>query len=195
MSEDRAAARSLQEFQAFGESFKSESDRGAALVAASMLDDRLCSILRAFMIESKETDALLEGGPNAPLGTFSSRAAAALALGLIEPAEFRNVSIIRKIRNAFGHGWGQITFEDAPIRDLCRQLTSRQPRENLSSRGWFDAAVINLLGDWNPRPRLVREERRHAKEWPGKARYGRVVADENNTASSFKVEFLDEPKT
>jgi mannitol operon repressor len=62
--------------------FSKESDCGAALVAASMLDGRLEDILSAFFVDGKTAEGLLNGF-NAPLGTFSSRASAAFALGLI----------------------------------------------------------------------------------------------------------------
>ena len=50
------------ESQTFGEflsEFAKESDRGAALVAAAMLDERLENILAAFMVASKTSDELL----------------------------------------------------------------------------------------------------------------------------------------
>jgi DNA-binding MltR family transcriptional regulator len=105
----------------FTREFNQESDRGAALVAASLLDERLKAILQAFLLQSKVSSELL-GGFNAPLGTFSSRASAAYALGLIQRNEFDEINLIRKIRNEFGHKWKGVTFNAAPIADLCRSL-------------------------------------------------------------------------
>src|SRR5262245_59615110 len=84
--------------------FAKESDRGAALVAAAMLDERLKEILSAFLVTSKASEDLLEGF-TAPLGTFSARASAAFAMGLLQENEFKEITLIRKIRNEFGHEW------------------------------------------------------------------------------------------
>jgi hypothetical protein len=70
----------------FLQRFYKESDRGAALLAASMLDEIALRILRAFLIEQPESEKLLEGF-NAPLGTFNARLVAAYSLGLIETDE------------------------------------------------------------------------------------------------------------
>src|SRR5436309_2098301 len=90
--------------------FNKESDRGAALIAASMLDERLYEILESFFVESKTSRDLLTGF-NAPLGTFSARASAAYSLALIQENEFNEITTIRKIRNEFGHEWQQVSLE------------------------------------------------------------------------------------
>jgi hypothetical protein len=42
----------ILELASFTEEFNRESDRGAALVAASLLDERLKGILQAFLLDS-----------------------------------------------------------------------------------------------------------------------------------------------
>jgi len=152
--------------------FNKESDRGAALVAASMLDERLEEILRAFLVDTPTSKDLLLGF-NAPLGTFSAKANAALSLGLIQENEFKEITIIRKIRNEFGHGWKPVSFESGKIADLCRQLPWLGPAEyevGSTLRARFNAAVAILLTDLLWRVRLVSKERRAFKVWPNKAR-------------------------
>ena len=92
----------LREFRAFLEALNKESERGAVLVAATMLEDLLGRSIHAFLIAHEETDRLLEGF-NAPLGTFSAWAIAAFALGILSEREFRECERIRKIRNVFAH--------------------------------------------------------------------------------------------
>lgn len=67
----------------FTSELNGETDRGAALVAASRLDEILKNILTSFLRRTKSSDDLLEG-VNAPLGTFSARASACHALGLFQ---------------------------------------------------------------------------------------------------------------
>ena len=68
--------------------FNRESDRGAALTAAAVLDDRLSEILAAFFADVPSAKEL-NTGFNAPLGSLASRAAAAHALGLIQDNELK----------------------------------------------------------------------------------------------------------
>lgn len=153
--------------------FNKESDRGAALVAASMLDERLQEILAAFFTDSTASRDLLAGF-NAPLGTFSSRASAAYALGLIQENEFKEITIIRKIRNEFGHGWEPVSFESGAIASLAGKLPWLGPAEHEAGatlRSRFNFAIAILLTDLMWRSQLVAKERRAPKNWPNKSRY------------------------
>lgn len=152
--------------------FNKESDRGAALVAASMLDERLKEILESFFTSSKASQDLLSGF-NAPLGTFSSRVSAAFALGLIQENEFKEITLIRKIRNEFGHGWEPLSFDSSSVANLCKQLPWLGPAEyekDATARARFNAAVAILLTDLLWRVRLVGKEQRVSRVWPHKAR-------------------------
>lgn len=165
-------AREILELSDFTHEFNLESDRGAALVAASLLDERLKGILKAFFLNSRVSDELLTGY-NAPLGTLSSRTSLAYALGLIQKNEFDEITLIRKIRNEFGHKWKGITFSEAPIAGLCRRLPWLGPsdvdgKDNPRSR--FNVAVVILLTDLLWRERLVSNERRIERTWPNRAR-------------------------
>lgn len=172
MSHKREIEPKLEQLSKFLASFNKESDRGAALVAASMLDDRLQEILGAFFIKSSAARDLLSGF-NAPLGTFSSRASAAAALGLIQENEFREITLIRKIRNEFGHEWEPISFESDVVSAHARKLPWLGPNEleaTSNSRVRFNFAVAILLTDLMWRVLLVSSDRRTAKVWPNKAR-------------------------
>ena len=59
----------LREFKAFLNALNKESERGAVLIAAAMLDDLLQRSIGAFLLDHPDTKRLLEGF-NAPLGTF-----------------------------------------------------------------------------------------------------------------------------
>ena len=91
----------INELSEFLKEFNKESDRGAVLIASAVLDEWLSEILLSFLSDTKSSKDLIEGF-NAPLGTFSARVCAAYSLGLIQDNEFREITIIRKIRNEFG---------------------------------------------------------------------------------------------
>jgi len=162
----------LIELSEFLNSFNKESDRGAALNAASVLDDWLGKIIKEFLAPNKSSENLLSGF-NAPLGTFSAKAAAAHALGLIQDSEMEEITLVRKIRNEFGHNWKGISFETQQIKDLTNNLPWLGPaelEENSTSRSRFNFAVAILLTDLMWRSRLVKSEKRHVKVWPNKSR-------------------------
>ena len=149
-----------------------ESDRGATLVAAAALDDRLLGVLRAFFTDSKASKELLEGY-SAPLGTFASRASAASALGLIQKNELNEITIIRKIRNEFGHDWETMSFDTPEVAKYCRKLPWLGPAEyesGASHKSRFNAAVAILLTDLMWRELLVGKEKRKDRIWPNKMR-------------------------
>lgn len=151
--------------------FNNESDRGTALVAASLLDDRLRGILEAFLLKGKVASDLINGF-NAPLGTFSSRTSAAYSLGLIQKNEFEEINLIRKIRNEFGHNWKGVTFRSPPISNFCHRLPwlgpSDVPYDDPKVR--FTFAVVGLLLDLMWREKLVLKEQREERKWPNRSR-------------------------
>jgi len=104
MSDSLGEQPEVKALGAFLAQFNKESDRGAALIAAAMLDDRLKDMLSSFLADTATAKELLSGF-NAPLGTFSSRISAAHALGLLQDNELNEITLIRKIRNEFGHSW------------------------------------------------------------------------------------------
>ncbi|WP_337075943.1 hypothetical protein [Aeromonas veronii] len=148
--------------------FYKESDRGAVLMAGSILDEVLSGMISAFLIDSTESKKLLEGF-NAPLGTFSSRILAAYSLGLIEEQEFSEVEAIRKIRNMYGHAWNGIDFNHPKVMAQLEKL----PFSDETARVRLNHTVANLLGDWLWRESYIIEEKRKMRTWPNKSGFGR----------------------
>lgn len=162
----------LVEVSRFLASFNRESDRGAALIAAAYVDDRLADVLGGFLADLPVAKELLSGF-NAPLGTFSARAAAAFSLGLVEQSEFDEIGTIRKIRNEFAHRWEDVSFANGRVRDLAQSLPWRGPSEfeaGAGPRERFNFAATLLIVDLMWRTRLVRQEKRTQRRWPGTMR-------------------------
>lgn len=157
----------MNDFSRFLSEFHRESDRGAALNAAAMLDECIGKVLKAFLLNNKSSKMLLDGF-NAPLGTFSSRVAAAHAMGLIEDDEQKQIDTIRKIRNEFGHKWKDVSFEAQKIVDLTNNLPWLGPQEmeeKSTPRHKFNFAVLFMVVDLMRRSRLVKDEKIKTKEW------------------------------
>jgi DNA-binding MltR family transcriptional regulator len=109
------------EANAFQKQLMEESDRGAALVGAAYLDEMLIRLFRVKMRLTKKLDKeLLEGF--GPLSTMSSRTKIAYCLGWIGVETFRDLNLLRDIRNDFAHAHKPLTFSNATVQARCREL-------------------------------------------------------------------------
>jgi mannitol operon repressor len=157
----------VKDLSAFLAEFQAETDRGAALVGAALIDHRLSETLRAFMVSKTAAGELLDGG-SAPLCTFSARIKATFALGLIDRHEQQECDLIRKIRNEFAHRTHGIGFADLKISALCKQLQSDLPGgpSGLPPRSFFINAVALIGMRLTYRAERVAKERRITRTWP-----------------------------
>lgn len=100
------------------EEFSRNSDRGVAVVIASLLDEILKEVLQNFLIKDDKNDKEIFEG-NGPLSSFSSKITLCYRLGLISQYEFKIINTIRAIRNDFAHHLGGISFETQSIKQKC----------------------------------------------------------------------------
>ena len=99
--------------------FQGASDRAVAVVGAAMLDAQLRLLFEAKLAPGLDRSQLFNGA-NAPLHALSGKTELALALGMISRREHRDLTLIRKIRNEFGHRIGDIAFDTPPGSDRCQ---------------------------------------------------------------------------
>lgn len=100
--------------------FEYETDRGVAILICSYLDILLESLLKQNMKKSKITDNLFKG--YGPLSTLSSKIDICYALGNFDEMQYKELSIIRKIRNRFAHELDDISFEHEKVENICKSL-------------------------------------------------------------------------
>ena len=157
----------LKYFTEFLNEFQFETDRGAALVGAALIDDRLERLLSSHLIDCKESKELLSGG-NAPLGTLNARIKMAYCLGLITELEYKECDTIRKIRNEFAHKVHGLAFQDDRVRDLCNNLKANTPdgrRYEGDPRQLFIISVIlTSLALWY-RPEYNESFKTQSRQW------------------------------
>jgi DNA-binding MltR family transcriptional regulator len=99
-----------------------QHDRALALTVASFAEECLGRLLRTFFRDVKAAEDLLEGF-NAPLGTFAARAKVCHAMGLLSDIQFKDLELIRKIRNEFAHTWDECSFDDEKIKGWVNSLS------------------------------------------------------------------------
>jgi hypothetical protein len=133
----------LKDFMPFLHELRHESERGAVLISCAYLDDLLHKTLAAYFMHPPEAKKLLEGF-NAPLGTFSSRTTAAFCCGLITADEFKEINILRTIRNKFAHSMSA-SFTDQSISDLCANLSFAVPMKTTPAFGLFTTSAVAAI--------------------------------------------------
>lgn len=160
----------LQYFSGFLKEFQGETDRGAALVGAALLDRQLRDLLLSHFVDKKESAELLDGG-TAPLGTFSSRIKASYCLGLVTELEHGELQIIRKVRNEFAHQTHGLTFLNEKVASLCGNLHDRMPDakqkgiERTVRTRFIDAVIFTSLALWY-RPQHAADLKARQRQWP-----------------------------
>ena len=157
----------LKEFSAFLPKLNEESARGAVLISCAFIDELLQRTLLSFFLDHKIAVSLVDGF-NAPLGTFSTRASAAFALGLISEEEYEETDTLRKIRNSFAHDI-HVDFEDEKIAALCNKLLLAAKDYGdvvVSSRGQFTSSATCIILRLVNRPHYVEQKRRSHVNWP-----------------------------
>jgi len=133
----------FDEVYSFRQRLSEESDRGCALMAAAYLDEELKKLLqKSFVNDKKIYNEILDH--SAPLGSFSARIDLAYLLGLISKKSRRDLHLIRKVRNAFGHSSQKLTFADRAIAARCKELY-HVGVDTAKPRAKFSRVVMGVL--------------------------------------------------
>jgi hypothetical protein len=129
---------------AFRDTLDPETDRGCALMAAAYLDSQLEELIRASIVDDADVaDELLS--QSKPLATFSSRIDLAYLLGHIGKMVRRDLHLIRKIRNDFGHTSTPLDFTHPPIAARCREMYHCFRQGGDPPRKRFTNTVLGVL--------------------------------------------------
>jgi DNA-binding MltR family transcriptional regulator len=120
-----------------------ETDRGCALMAAAYLDDQLERLIRRTLIDDTAAiDDLLRS--SGAVGSFSARIELCYALGCLPIQARRELHLIRKIRNEFGHVAKPLTFEASQISSRCRELQYSAAEAQAPARPRFTSSVLGV---------------------------------------------------
>ncbi|MCK4821777.1 hypothetical protein KA005_38780 [bacterium] len=157
----------IEYYSNFLDEFQNETDRGAALIGAALIDNQLKDLLLSHLLDTDEASNLIELG-YAPLGTFSSRILATYCLGLITDLESKEFNTIRKTRNIFAHSLHGISFDNQQIKDLCNNLITNTPDharfDGNPRQLYINAIVINSLNLFY-RPEYNASNKCKQKKW------------------------------
>jgi DNA-binding MltR family transcriptional regulator len=119
---ERKERASLERLNRFMGVIGAQDERAMVLSLATFLEDSLGRLLLSYFRTCKATTELVEGF-NAPLGTFGTRIKACYAFGLLTEDQFRDLEILRKVRNRFAHDWEGVSLARNDISALVGQLS------------------------------------------------------------------------
>jgi DNA-binding MltR family transcriptional regulator len=114
---------SVEELEILEAEMYKENDRTFVIMLVSFLEDALQSFILKLLrnnLTNDERSTLLDY--HGPLGTFSSQAAVAYAVGLIGPITRDDLEIIRTIRNGVAHTRRRFSFSLPEAIEICKHL-------------------------------------------------------------------------
>lgn len=112
-----------------------ESDRGAAVLAGSYVENFLGVYLKSKMIDKSLTDKIFSS--SGPLSTFDQRINFSQAFGFLSKEQCADLHLIRKIRNHFAHHPKDASFKVSPVRGWIQNLHSSKIEVPMNSGGVF----------------------------------------------------------
>ena len=156
-----------EQWNEFLEEFQAESDRSCAVLGAAFLDEHLRTLLEAFFVDDPRRIADLFDGAATPLSGFAAKTQMAYALGFLSLGEFRDLDLIRKIRNEFAHDLHGVSFATSSVALRCTELTCCNVVEAalgaMGARARFTTSVT-MLANWIALRRLgIRDSKRRVQ--------------------------------
>jgi DNA-binding MltR family transcriptional regulator len=112
----------LSQYNDMVKAYRKESDRAAAILAAAFLDDLVGQLVRERLLKDTIVSELFNS--TGPLATFAARIRLAYGMGLISLRTYRDMDLVRRIRNEFAHTRTTLTFSHPSIIDRCRHLSA-----------------------------------------------------------------------
>lgn len=113
----------LPDTETFISELSGESDRAAVILASSLLDDLLANAIAMKMpfdiLVGDMEDLFRLGGP---LDSFSSRTSIACTFGIIEAETYKQLAILREMRNACAHSKHRIDFKTPILANVAQHF-------------------------------------------------------------------------
>lgn len=103
------------------EFYDNSPHRGLGIALPTILENRLTEALKIVMRRDATIEKDLFRGPGA-LGSFAVKIQLAYMLGLIAKDTYRDLDILRKVRNDFAHNVKVKTFDDQRISNRIKSM-------------------------------------------------------------------------
>ena len=105
----------------------SESDRGAVILAGSILDVALENLIVSFLLPPMKKDDKLVSGAYAPLGSFSAKIEMCYRLGLVKAEIVEQLQLFKSIRNDFAHRITDAQLDSQNNKNKMQSILNKDP--------------------------------------------------------------------
>ena len=151
----------INDVQRLYDTFRGESDRGAAIVGAAYLEARLAELIGAFLTKDATKAS---GALKWPLDIFGRSVHVAHWMRFTSEDEHHDLKKIGDIRNHFAHKGYDLSFSDAHVVAECSELRLWKPLSQFlnldTAREQFLFTVTTLLRQLGIRVLRAERERR-----------------------------------
>ncbi len=109
-----------------------ETDRGFAILVAQHFSDKLEEMIRLLLDKTASRKKVVNGlfSGYGPLSTFSAKIDLLYAMGILDDEFYKQVQLVRKIRNIFAHLAGPVSFADPRVRSLLMQMDGMSAKDD-----------------------------------------------------------------
>jgi DNA-binding MltR family transcriptional regulator len=114
-------------FSKYQKLISEESDRGAVILAGSILDVTLETLITSYLVPSTKKEDKLINGAYAPLGSFSAKIEMCYRLGLIRSSVLEQLQLFKKIRNDFAHRITNAQLSSEKNKAAMQEIINRVP--------------------------------------------------------------------
>lgn len=123
---------SADQLTATEDAFRQGTSLACAILGSALLEHELEHDLRRLFKNNDDETWRRLTTEDGPLGTFSAKIVAGRAFGLYDETVFKNLNLVRGIRNAFAHSKRMLTFEEPAIRQQLRRISLPEEKYSLS---------------------------------------------------------------
>ena len=114
-------------FRKYHELISAESDRGAVILAGSILDVALEKLIASYLLPPIKKEDKLINGAYAPLGSFSAKIEMCYRLGLIKPQVTEQLQLFKRIRNDFAHRITDARLSSVQNKARIQEILNKTP--------------------------------------------------------------------
>jgi DNA-binding MltR family transcriptional regulator len=155
---------------------KNESDRAAVILITSYIDDQLGILLSYLFVEDSQHDKDFYGSNG--ISTFGLKIDLCYRLGIVSKVLWRDLKIIKSIRNSFAHDLANCNFSNSDIASRIRELSRfiaiiprqgflkpGESRDTMNNRDIFTGYTTLILFELELKAYSVKNIMAKEKEW------------------------------
>jgi len=135
-----------EEYQIAWQSVRKDEPRTSVILAATLVEDLLRSLLVAHMAKGadKKDGPKDLFGPMKPLSTFSAKIRLGYAMKLYGDRTFHDLDLLREVRNAFAHGKLSIDFSTPGIKWAIDSFLCHDRQKDNPQKRFYTVTTILL---------------------------------------------------